>query len=1373
MKNLTKIFMAVAVALFAFSCVQDATEDLGVKVGGQTELTLSIEESRTQLGEKAGSLYPVTWCEGDVVAVNGVASTGIEIVGNGTSATFTFPEAIARPWNVVYPAPAEGVVPATAGLQAVTFLATQEYKAGTFCDGAAPMYGVAAAAAEGEEAPAVQLNHLTGVLRFAVKGAGEKLTAMTVTTESGKIAGNFDVDCATGALTAHEDATNVVTVPFGEGLTLGEEATPIYVAVPAGEYGAVTVVLATDDAKKMTAKFGSNGEKQIKAGVVREFNEFVFVENDADNLWFEIYTVADMLAFAKTAANFPYTGAKVMAPIDMTGVEWTPIEGFGKVFDGGEFEIKGLKAPLFGTASATIKNVKLTEVDITTNGVLKMGSIVNVLTSNGLAAKASLTNCSASGKLTVSNPEWVPTSDQDASAAIVNYGGLVGAIYAADVVNSTNNVAITVSQMFSTANTLKIYPSIGGVVGYSSTTTLMDSTTAASSLTDCTNNAPISYVCTATSESKALLGRPHLGGVMGCSNKGTDLTRCENTATGAITLNGYFYGTDGASSGVPIGGVVGYSNAATNTGCKNHAKIELDGVYKAIILGGFGGYVTYCHTTDCHNYGELLIKESARFRGLLVGGVAGSFYGDGGDVAVYDYSGLSNNAPINILGSAEDNWKVSTATETSYYLRIGGITGFGRIPSSGGNTNNEEGDITVSGKLIVAAKSKWNEEAIVIAGTVGFSTGDALTGEWKNYGDITVTSNISYDDDASTIYHPIAISGVLGPCNKQPDVTAINYGTVTYNGVYAGHTTTVENDPAALHIAGIYAGGTSTNNYIAMMPTKSYNYGSIIIGEKAVSSGHTYVGGIISYTKSTKVATETINAGNLIVNKGATIKLGLSVGGFAGYFAGGNLSNVSNSGNIEVNCDVPSGKLRVAGICRIAVASKTATDVKNTGNITIAGTCNQGVNVGGIFAEMVSGSTGKLLRVVNGELGADGKPVANKGSITVSGKIIYDNKNNSALCFGGLLGGTSYDYRLGSMEDCHNYGHIYLSGEYSGKVYGGGIAMACQTNSTTVKNCSSQGDIIISGKHNNTTNGLWYTTGYSYTIDKTINFINFVNKGKIEVTATADLRKATVLAGYSYRISACTLDNCSNDRDIIYNGKKPSTSNLHMSGLTGDQLKSVIIKNGFINRGNIEFNGSTSGGHVYMSGLGAINGTAQNFANAGIIKNEGHIKFTGSFSNEDSKLYMGGLFATIPEKVTTIVASETVDFVNTGDVILSGSVKTHDNAFVGGIAGTCSSAITGAKIFANIKAVNYNKVGMITGSASETATASKCGIGGTFCNSQEKSEEWTDDEGKTHGGEMTDKVVTFDETNFFTHIYREGNPTSAAEASECYYWNGK
>ena len=66
MKHLTRIFFAVA-ALVAVSCTTDVTEDLGVKLAGQTTLTFSLEESRTQLGEKAGDLYPVTWCENDAI----------------------------------------------------------------------------------------------------------------------------------------------------------------------------------------------------------------------------------------------------------------------------------------------------------------------------------------------------------------------------------------------------------------------------------------------------------------------------------------------------------------------------------------------------------------------------------------------------------------------------------------------------------------------------------------------------------------------------------------------------------------------------------------------------------------------------------------------------------------------------------------------------------------------------------------------------------------------------------------------------------------------------------------------------------------------------------------------------------------------------------------------------------------------------------------------------------------------------------------------------------------------------------------------------------------------------------------------------------
>ncbi|MBR4968786.1 MAG: hypothetical protein IKY57_01340, partial [Alistipes sp.] len=92
MKNLTKIFMAVAVAMFAFSCVNDATEDTVVKVGGKTTLAISLGGgNRTTLGEAADGVYPITWAEGDQITVNGETSEPLAAADADTAnAVFTF-----------------------------------------------------------------------------------------------------------------------------------------------------------------------------------------------------------------------------------------------------------------------------------------------------------------------------------------------------------------------------------------------------------------------------------------------------------------------------------------------------------------------------------------------------------------------------------------------------------------------------------------------------------------------------------------------------------------------------------------------------------------------------------------------------------------------------------------------------------------------------------------------------------------------------------------------------------------------------------------------------------------------------------------------------------------------------------------------------------------------------------------------------------------------------------------------------------------------------------------------------------------------------------------------------------------------------------
>ena len=186
MKTLTRLFVATAVLFANFACTTDVTNDLGAAVGGQTEITLSLEESRTQLGTEANGIYPVMWSEGDAISVNGTPSKSITIANGGKVATFTFDGVVNYPYNIAYPAAAEGKV---------LFAAKQSHTESTFANGAAAMYGYA------EEGSAPALHHLTGVLRFAVKGEGT-LSQIVVKAQNGSIAGTYDVNCATGALTA-------------------------------------------------------------------------------------------------------------------------------------------------------------------------------------------------------------------------------------------------------------------------------------------------------------------------------------------------------------------------------------------------------------------------------------------------------------------------------------------------------------------------------------------------------------------------------------------------------------------------------------------------------------------------------------------------------------------------------------------------------------------------------------------------------------------------------------------------------------------------------------------------------------------------------------------------------------------------------------------------------------------------------------------------------------------------------------------------------------------------------------------------------------------------------------------------------------------
>ena len=264
MKKLYSLVVAL-LALGFVACVSSGEGDIAPAL--PTDITLSVGiadgTSRVQLGEKnTNGIYPAYWNEDDRISVNGYISEVARIdAENGALAQFEVKSAVLNyPYNVLYPASAEGVV---------SIPAVQNYCKGSFESGTAPMYGVA------KSNESVQLNHLSGVMRFAFKGA-VTLESMTVMAGQGYIAGDFAVDFATGALTPSSTATSTIEYSFGNGLTLSDEEQEFFLVMPSGDFGICSVELRTTAGEMMIVRFNTAGTSAVKAGVVRIFGTATF-----------------------------------------------------------------------------------------------------------------------------------------------------------------------------------------------------------------------------------------------------------------------------------------------------------------------------------------------------------------------------------------------------------------------------------------------------------------------------------------------------------------------------------------------------------------------------------------------------------------------------------------------------------------------------------------------------------------------------------------------------------------------------------------------------------------------------------------------------------------------------------------------------------------------------------------------------------------------------------------------------------------------------------------------------------------------------------------------------------------------------------------
>ena len=287
-----KIYIAIISLFIALSCVAP-TESIEATA---TSVTLSLEQTRTQLGEKADGIYPLYWSEGDKISVNGVESAAAVIdAENPSRATFTINGEVGEVRHIAYPAAAEGKV---------IFSENQTHTTNnTFGQGVSTMYGV------GNE-----LHHLTGVLKIGIVGSATITKACLSSADYTPIAGEFDIDFESGAVTPSADAKSIINYSFGEGLKLNTSTpTFIHIALPAGEYPSLNVRIYDTEGGVMSKTIKAPSTKPLVAGNIREFSTPVSYKADLTSeveigkplpLWSEGYLDIHMINSARGECSF-------------------------------------------------------------------------------------------------------------------------------------------------------------------------------------------------------------------------------------------------------------------------------------------------------------------------------------------------------------------------------------------------------------------------------------------------------------------------------------------------------------------------------------------------------------------------------------------------------------------------------------------------------------------------------------------------------------------------------------------------------------------------------------------------------------------------------------------------------------------------------------------------------------------------------------------------------------------------------------------------------------------------------------------------------------------------------------------------------------
>ncbi len=1401
MKNLTKIFFAVA-ALVAFSCTTDVIEDLGVQVNGagQTTITLSLEESRTQLGEAVNGLYPVAWSADDAISVNGVKSTSIAIGENAAVATFAFDGILNYPYAVAYPATVEGQV---------VFADQQNHTEGTFANGAAAMYGYAEA--EGGMA----LKHLTGVLKIGVTGDKTLTLAQISNVNRAPIAGAFDLDFAEGELTPTSSSKEVISYSFGDGVQLSSEPTYIHATVPAGVYGELYVTLYDTEGGVMYATIKAGDEKPLKAGAVREFsNSIAYAPHST---LFVIRDKASLRAFAEVA-NGSTQDALFVADVDMTGETWTPIENYLGTLNGNGYAIKGLTSPLFGKAYCSIKGLHLVDVNIEETADPAVGALARTLTAGGykngfIDVFPSVENCSVTGSVVLNNATTFVNTDYNEYGETVA-AGLVGRAYGVTFRDCVNKARVEVKQCFPAGHTTSLYPSVGGIIGYLSYATHTASGTDVAIISNLYNLKNYGDVSLAGVEytgeltiSKYSSMKPYIGGIVGCSHAGNGACEVRN-----ITNYGDVWLTGKLGNGCSLSGTFGYVKTQKGSHFYNHGNIYAKNAEFRYIYVGAG--VGYCGDTtaldNVHNYGNVTVDETVTCGSIICGGLVG-YQGSSFVAADAGHSIISNSSNSGAITVSCEDLAAELHDGSALYYRVGGLSGWTQHYYN--NCNNlKSGTVTCTGSIHNYDTSNYS---VCVGGLVGYKTVNAIDNS-RNDADVICHLDMTKGEDGtvkdkaySGTTVRLNIGGICGYTNL-PCREVTNNGKVEWSGDAAGQ----------LRIGGVFAQGNTVSGNLPLFE-KCVNNGEVVIkkgskiGDQLMIGGvasflhkntdctnngavtiednvswsatYAYIGGAAGYTAGT--TTTLVNNAPLTIGKGCSMGTAEYnyIGGTLGQLYADKAEDLENTakGVITIGESDYTGYVLLGGCMGTAPAVKT--DGKTKLNVSITNCRNYGaINYYAThskkLAHYIGGCLGYIYEVsVSGTLTAPSTDdIHNYGPIKVKSTKLYDLKMGGISSFlggpstnivnheGGTIHVDADMYRIyfagvaqcikDTATDIANYGDITIDGHIAHTLYGAGC-ITINNNYTRTRN-SNHGDITVNAKIdvNNFIGGLVYDSGANLT------YVDCHNTGNFTLGENAVVSSQTRWGGFVGKLEKnanagselCNIfDGCSNSGDIIVKGTASKTTYSAFGGIYGTAHgnSSIIVRNGLVNSGDVIFEGkmekefvddTTLANRAFVE-LGGIFGHVAStitFSNAtdatwtGDVINTGTIKFTGDVK---SGVRLGGIAGYMQGNSPVFSEGK---LINIGDVVVDGTFDQTLTAYngIGGIAGGSAATIDNAVAYCSLQSP-HTRVGMITGSLrSDVVRATNCAVGGSIVGAYD-----TEDEAY--------KTITLDGSNYYNYVF--------------------